>query len=108
MPTTPATLLGIPHCTACPLDSLQIMTQKNMKRKTWSPLVLFGLWLGASAVHAAPGLVLAWGTNDYGQTTTPLAARSNVTVVAAGKSHTVALKADGSVVAWGAGQIDTG
>jgi alpha-tubulin suppressor-like RCC1 family protein len=44
--------------------------------------------------------VVAWGDNEYGQTTVPVAAQSGVTAIAAGISHTVALKTDGSVVEW--------
>ena len=38
-------------------------------------------WPGTSSVQAAaPGLVLAWGDNNYGQTTVPVAAQNGVTV----------------------------
>jgi len=59
------------------------------------------------------GSVLSWGYYawydddggyhyyDFGQTTVPVAAQSGVTAIAAGGAHTVALKNDGSVVAWG-------
>jgi alpha-tubulin suppressor-like RCC1 family protein len=46
------------------------------------------------------GTVVAWGRNDYGQTTVPLGL-SDVVAVAAGSTHTVALKGNGTVVAWG-------
>jgi hypothetical protein len=55
--------------------------------------------MGASA--EVGGMVLAWGSNDYGQSTVPLAAQSDVTQVAGGVYHTLALKGDGTVVAWG-------
>ena len=44
--------------------------------------------------------VVAWGYNDYGQTTVP-AGLADVVQVAGGHYHTVALKRDGTVVAWG-------
>jgi hypothetical protein len=44
--------------------------------------------------------VVVWGDNGFGQTNQP-AGLTNVTAVAAGGSHTLALRADGTVVAWG-------
>jgi len=44
---------------------------------------------------------VAWGHNNYGQTTVPAAAQSDIIAIAAGESHTVALKKNGSVLAWG-------
>lgn len=46
------------------------------------------------------GTVVAWGTNDFGQSAVP-AGLSNVTTVAAGDAHNLALKTDGTVLAWG-------
>ena len=48
----------------------------------------------------APGSVVAWGRNDWGQATVP-AGLSDVTAIAAGYDHSLALKSDGTVVAWG-------
>ncbi len=44
--------------------------------------------------------VFAWGDNSHGQTNIPPAA-TNVTAVAAGGNHSLALLATGGVVAWG-------
>ena len=46
------------------------------------------------------GSVIAWGDNEYGQTTVPAGAQSGVTAIAAGAYHTLALKSDGSVIIW--------
>ena len=47
------------------------------------------------------GAVLAWGMDNAGQSTVPLAAQSGVVAVAAGGNHSLALLGDGSVIAWG-------
>jgi alpha-tubulin suppressor-like RCC1 family protein len=53
-----------------------------------------------NSITAAPAKpVVAWGDNSEGQTNLP--ALANVTAVAAGDAHSLALLADGTVVAWG-------
>ncbi len=52
------------------------------------------------AAIAPAGNVVAWGYNGYGQTVAP-ADLSEVTAIAAGFMHTVALRSDSTVVAWG-------
>ena len=44
--------------------------------------------------------VIGWGDNSYGQTSIP-AGLNNVVQIAGGRNHSIALKADGTVVAWG-------
>ncbi len=51
------------------------------------------------------GTVVAWGSNDSGQTTVP-ADLDDVVQVAAGMTHSLALLKDGTVVAWGSNDFD--
>ncbi|MCL5095986.1 MAG: immunoglobulin domain-containing protein [Candidatus Omnitrophica bacterium] len=45
-------------------------------------------------------MILAWGDNQYGKTNVPCGL-TNVTAIAVGGVHSVALKGDGKVVSWG-------
>ena len=81
-----------------------------MKNLYLTLLLVLCAWPGAGTAQAASsGLVLAWGAGEYnatnypnaGQSVVPVAAQSGVTAIAAGGFHTVALKTNGSVVAWG-------
>jgi hypothetical protein len=49
--------------------------------------------------HAA-GTVVAWGGNDFSQSTVP-AGLTNITAVAGGSWHSLALKSTGAVAGWG-------
>jgi uncharacterized delta-60 repeat protein len=53
-----------------------------------------------SLVLRADGTVLAWGWNEYGQTSVP-ESLSNVVAIAAGFQHNLVLQADGRIVGWG-------
>ena len=65
-------------------------------------LLLLSVWLGACTAQAqSPVTVVAWGANQLGEATVPVAAQSGVTAISAGGGHTLALKNDGTVVAWG-------
>lgn len=66
-----------------------------------------GLSQAAPSV-AAPqaGAVVAWGYNAAGQATVPPAAQSGVIAIAGGVYHSLALKSDGSVIAWAFGYGD--
>ena len=48
------------------------------------------------------GRAWAWGENTFGQTNVPILAQTGVTNVVGGADFSLALKSDGSVVAWGA------
>ncbi len=49
------------------------------------------------------GAVQGWGFDDFGQTDIPDEAASGVVAIAAGGLHSMALKADGTVLTWGWG-----
>lgn len=45
--------------------------------------------------------MITWGDNTYGQTNVPSSATNNVMAIVAGGRHSVALRSDRTVVAWG-------
>ena len=51
--------------------------------------------------------LVAWGRNNYDQANIP-GGLNNVTGIAGGIYHSLALRADGTVAAWGAGSTNTG
>lgn len=76
----------------------------------WRRLGL-ALLLGHQAVTSCygAGSVAGWGYDNAGQVSIPPQALAGVTAVAGGANHSLALKADGTVLAWGldaSGQTD--
>jgi GH25 family lysozyme M1 (1,4-beta-N-acetylmuramidase) len=67
---------------------------------------LYGPVLSSNALATVWPLA-GWGNNVYGQADVP-GGLSNVMAVAGGLYHSLALMADGTVVAWGAGQTNNG
>ena len=63
--------------------------------------------LGAWGNCPAGASVRAWGWNGYGQCNVP-ADLGPCTAIAGGGFHTVSLRTDGTVRAWGAGTTNTG
>src|SRR6185369_12600587 len=58
-----------------------------------------GFWY--SLALKSDGTVVAWGENNFGQSTVP-GGLNGVVAIAAGGNYCLALKSDGTVVAWGA------
>jgi Regulator of chromosome condensation (RCC1) repeat len=88
--------------------SPQIPARHNLRNCPGSPgqLVVTAiamLWLmliSTSVCNAASGRVVAWGCNDSGQINVPPDA-TNVIAIDGGEHHSLALRADHSVIAWG-------
>jgi alpha-tubulin suppressor-like RCC1 family protein len=64
------------------------------------PIVAVAAGYTHSLALKAEGTVVAWGANDFGQTSVSAAA-TNVMAIAAGYWHSLALKTDGTVIGWG-------
>jgi len=63
-------------------------------------MVLAGMVLLCAPLDAAtPATVVAWGGNDYGETTVPVGLSNAMAIAAA--NYSVALRTNGTVVAWG-------
>jgi Regulator of Chromosome Condensation (RCC1) repeat protein len=68
-----------------------------VSKAAWTGLFL--LLFSLVPVNAG-NYVVAWGDDTYGQTNVPPSA-TNVMAIAAGYSYSLALKSDGTVIAWG-------
>jgi hypothetical protein len=71
---------------------------------TWNLQLTNLAAIAGGSIHSlavkTDGTVIAWGTNNYGQTDVP-AGLTNVVAIAGGGSHSIALRADGTATAWG-------
>jgi len=79
----------------------------TLDRATWFALLLTHLVL--TSVRAGPNVV-AWGNNDRPPNTAQNYVPSdleNAVAITGGSSHSLALKADGTVVAWGVSSFET-
>lgn len=74
---------------------------KGTLRAVTAFLMLTNLIGTVSAIAGyQPGTVVAWGNNQYGQANPP-PDLTNVVAIAAGELFGLALRADGTVAAWG-------
>src|ERR1035438_2668592 len=72
----------------------------SIVRRSW---ILCLLLVSANIAHSQN--VIAWGDNSFGQTNVPNNA-TNVVAIAAGDYHSLALRADGLLLAWGRNELD--
>jgi alpha-tubulin suppressor-like RCC1 family protein len=70
---------------------------------TWRNLAV-GVIVLLSATASRAQNVIGWGANSQGQINVPASA-TNVIAVAAGFTHSLALRADGSVISWGSSTV---
>jgi len=74
------------------------LTQSGSFRSTISAVNASGT--GSAILAISVPTVIAWGANDYGQTTVPASA-NDIVAIAAGFYHVLCLKSDGTVISWG-------
>ena len=76
------------------------MDRSTSNRVVLALLVICSALLVAPVLGGSPGVIVSWGNDDYGVVSgTP--AGTGYTAGAAGSQHSVALRANGSIVSWG-------
>ena len=63
-------------------------------------VLLLAAWCWGTGTVRAADTVVAWGANTSGESNVP-AGLTNAIAVAGGAAHSLALKADGTLIAWG-------
>src|SRR5437879_12556996 len=69
-------------------------------RQLGAPVVAALLIMGACVNQTIASTVVGWGNNQWGQTNVP-PDLTNAIAIAAGSSHSLALRSDGTMVGWG-------
>ncbi len=103
IPAQPASAFGAPPSGDPGLVNAELRTASRPRYpalKFALLSLLAALCFAAPRAHASGGTVIGWGYNRSGQVNIP-ADLSDVTAIAAGYSHSLALKSDGTVVGWG-------
>ena len=90
-------------------NSLTFASAQMTNAGTYTVVVTnsYGSVTSSNAVLSVWPLV-AWGRDDYGEAEIPSARLTNVTAIASGLYHNLALRSDGTVAAWGAGATNSG
>jgi hypothetical protein len=86
-----------------PANSAETAYAANTARAGLAPAIK---WHAVNRPYTGVSRAVAWGNNSSGQLTIP-AVLNGVTGLAAGYSHSLALKSDGTVVGWGSGSSAT-
>jgi hypothetical protein len=80
-----------------PANSTEIAYTVNNAR---AGLLTTSNWHAVNRTYTGVSMIFGWGSNNYGQATIP-AGLNGVIAIAAGNSHSLALKSDGTVFGWG-------